>query len=266
MKKRKSHNPTSTKSLRTAPYNFIGAALVLMLALSGSFYLFRHLFLTSPYFNVKQIVVRGCDKADLSYLTGRNIFQVDIDRQAQSLSSLYPTYQKIRVVRMLPDRIFVDCIRRIPLACVRLHRDFCVDEDLVLFDPPYDVSTAGLPLITGLETKIFGPKSGKIYKIKELKYCVEALKSFNRYGGLRNFHVSRINVGSANDMSLFISAGTGAQELAPQTLEVRVDQGRRIRDKMRILSDLLVQMRQELSAIDYIEFRFREPTIKLKGS
>ena len=131
---------------------------------------------------------------------------------------------------------------------------------------------ASLPLIQGLETKIFGPKAGKAYKIKELRYCIDILQSFRGFKGFRDYTLKRVVVGPASDISIFLAQGEGKNTYqglnisnGQRDLEVRLDQGRRLKDKMRILSALLSQLKQDAGDIDYVEFRFSEPSIKLKG-
>ncbi len=166
---------------------------------------------------------------------------------------MYPSYKKIRVIRILPNRLFVDFIKRKPLAYIKLYRYFCVDEDMVLFDASGQLEEKDLPVILGLDTKIFGPKSGKIYNIKELALALNIIKEVRRNKMSKVYAIDRIDVTNLSNASFFIL----------NVLEIRVGQDD-IKDKIDILNSLLIQLKNDFGNIKYIDLRFKEPVIKLK--
>src|SRR5512143_4009257 len=88
------------------------------------------------YFRINEVITGQPVSVNLSHLKGQNIFAVDLRAEAQHLSALYPAYRKIRLVRILPNRVFVDFMLRQPVACVRLYKNFSVDDECVLFEAP----------------------------------------------------------------------------------------------------------------------------------
>jgi hypothetical protein len=50
-----------------------------------------------------------------------------------------------------------------------------------------------------------------------------------------------------------------------EVLEVKIGQGD-ISDKMRVLGELFIQLKKDLSNIKYIDLRFKEPVIKFKNA
>lgn len=219
------------------------------------------------YFKIKNITLSEPKERvfDFSYLKGRNIFNVDLLKESKSISGLYPSYKKIRLIRILPNRLFIDFVKRKQLAYIKLYRNFCVDEELVLFDVPEYLEGSGLslsqaqladlPVITGLETKIFGAKSGRKYYIKELEIAIDIIKSFNRNRRLRDNKMQRINVLNADSISFYVSGN----------LEIKFGQ-ENIKDKIDTLSSLLINVKNELNNIEYIDLRFKEPVIKYKNA
>jgi cell division septal protein FtsQ len=205
------------------------------------------------YFKIKDIIVTEGTPDEFSYLKGRNIFRIDLTEEAKSISRFYPAYKKIRLIKGLPNRIFVDFVRRQPLGLIKLYRYFCVDQDRMLFDLPGEVGQMDLPIILGLETKIFGPKPGKEYNLKELELALNILKEARRNKRLRNHKITAINVANPAGAALVIDAG----------LEIRIGQGE-IGNKIELLGNLLAQVKNDLPNIKYIDLRFNEPVIKLK--
>lgn len=214
----------------------------------------------SDYFKTKDIITYGTDSVDLSsvdlsYLKGRNIFLVDLQKESGYISQLYPTYKKVRLIRILPNRLFIDFLKRTPLGIVKLYRYFCVDDESVLFNLPYDkLKELNLPLILGLETKIFGPKSGKKYNVRELALALNIIKEIEANKALKDYKIKKIDVANPAHASFFINEGE---------LEIKINE-EDIKDKVNILSNLLIQLKKDLANIRYIDLRFKEPVIKLK--
>lgn len=209
--------------------------------------------LGARYFSVRHIVSTKADVTDLAYLKGKNIFSIDLKKESEFISELYPSYSKVRLIRVLPDRLFVDFTRRRPLAYVKLFRYFCVDEDQMLFDVPAQLDDPQLPLITGLESKIFGPKSGRRYQVRELALATQIIREVNANPVLKDVRVKVVNVAQAADASFFIG----------DSLEVKIGQ-EEIKNRVAILGTLLAQSKKELRDIHYVDLRFKEPVIKFK--
>jgi len=238
------------------PFKTIAIILLFLVTL---FLFFRSLsaFLwNSDYFNIKSVVLNAADiKADLSYLKGRNIFALDLRSEAGKILSMYPGYHKISLVKQLPNRIKVDLLKRKPVAYVRLYRFFAVDEEAVLFDLDSEAARdPDLPVIVGLQTRIFGPKSGKSYDdISELALCLNLIRRVEGLGGLRGYKVKSIDVSRPEDFSFYIS----------ENIEVKIGQSNTGR-KLRLLNSIIGHLGRDLVKVKYIDLRFKEPVIKYK--
>jgi cell division septal protein FtsQ len=228
-----------------------------------------HNFKRLDYFKIKEIAASENNAVDLSYLKGENIFSVNLEKQARYLSQLYPVYKKIRLVRILPDRIYVDFIKRKPLAYVKLYKYFLADEESVLFDVPDQEQAADLPVILGLETKIFGPRSGKKFNVKELTLALTMIKEMQNNRILRFCKIKKIDVAHPANTSVFIELPMknhgflGQQALALEPIEVKIGQ-RDVQDKIDILANLFIQLKKDWFNIKYIDLRFNEPVVKFK--
>lgn len=245
------------------------AAIVIVFAISISIVAYLwHNFKKLDYFEIKDIVASENNMVDLSYLKGQYIFALNLEKQAQYLSQLYPAYRKIRLVRILPSRIYVDFIKRKGLAYIKLYRYFSVDEESVLFDVPAESPKTDLPVISGLETKIFGPKSGKKFNLKELTLALTIIKEMQNNRLLRFCRIKKIDMIHPANASVFLELplkkpGFLAQTLSGEPVEVKIGQ-LDVQDKINILANLFIQLKKDWFNIKYIDLRFKEPVVKFK--
>jgi len=245
------------------PFKAITVLAIIFLALAFIIgYSWRSLK-NSDYFNVKEVASSEANAIDLSYLKGKNIFNIDLMDESRDILSAYPDYKAIKVARVLPNRLFVSFIRRKPFALVKLYRYFAIDESGVFFYPPAEVPAVDLPVVTGLETKIFGPRPGKAYNVSELVLVLHILKEVKRNRLLKNCKLTRIDVANMANASIFIPCP--GQSLAPCELEVKLGR-EKIKDKITILAGLLIDAKNDLSRIKYIDLRFNDPVIKFKDA
>ncbi len=222
---------------------------------------------TSDFFAVKQVIVRGSD-VSFDYLKGKNIFSLDLKSCSWKALLSCPDCRKIRFARVLPNCVLIDFVKRKPLALVKFYKNFAVDEQGILFYPN-TVEVADLPVIYGLETKIFGPKPGVSYKLRELNIALNIIKEFKNNKSFQGFTLKRIDVANTESAGFFILVPKQAinyTKSSPQVewvgFEVRIGEGN-IREKMMVLGGLVIQAAKEWANIKYIDLRFKEPVIKL---
>ncbi|MFA5093069.1 MAG: cell division protein FtsQ/DivIB [Candidatus Omnitrophota bacterium] len=252
------------------PVKLIIFLLIILLAFSFIIgYIWKALS-SSDFFVVKQVVVRNSDSS-FDYLKGKNIFALDLNLEAHRAALHCSDCRKIRFARILPNCLFIDFLKRKPQALVKFYKDFAIDEQGVLFYPTAAIQAQGLPIIYGLETKIFAPKPGTKYKKVELELALAILKEFNANKSFLGFSLKRIDVANLESASFFILLPRQLVDFTrtrPQVewmgFEVRTGASN-IREKMLILGGLVMQMRKEWLNIKYIDLRFKEPLIKLNN-
>jgi len=223
----------------------------------------------ADYFRINDVIISSQDRIDLSYLKGVNLFKVDLKGLSASILRDYPAFKAIRIIRVLPDRLFVEFVRRIPVAQIKLYRYFYTDTDSVLFGPHSDPGQEELPVILGLETKIFGAKPGIRYNVRELQLALSIIKEVNRSRALKDYKIDSIDVSSPGFASIMLSfplqspvhLQPGGRE-GKSVLEIKLSQGN-LEDKFNILGNFLSQSNNDRYNISYIDLRFKEPVIKL---
>ncbi len=225
----------------------------------------------SDFFKIKGVIIRQSQikgsplvlavpqepvKIDLSYLVGQNIFVVDLGSEEKRLSLAYPGWRQIKLTRVMPNWLHANFVQRKPAACVKLYRNFFLDDQGVFFDVgTIDCAQTKLPLVFGLEGKVFGARPGSKYNIKEVALALEIIKAMQSNRALKRLSVISVNVSDAANASFVIGL---SQDL---NMEVKIGQGF-INDKINILSSVLAQVRNDLAKVKYIDLRFKEPVIK----
>lgn len=252
------------------PFKLISVSLIIFLALFFIISYIWKVLSASDYFTIKDVILREANRVDLSYLTGKNIFSIDLGKESAYILESFPDYSAIRIIRVLPNRIFADFIKRRPVALVRLYRYFALDKEGVLFYGTPETKDLELPVIVGLETKIFGPKPGKKYNTREIALSLNIIKEIKRNRILRNQKIKKIDVTDPTNTSIFMPFTVKAPDYSkPQSLaafenlEVKIGEDN-IKNKIIILAFLLNQAKKDLTNIKYIDLRFKEPVIKLK--
>ena len=234
---------------------------------------FLFIYLTSGMramdnFKIKNIVVKEGKALDFSYLKGRNIFTLNLEQESRRILQAYPYYKKVRLVRVMPNMLFVDCARRSPLACVDAGRRLYVDENNVVYSLPAQNPVPQVPVIVGLERKIGMPRNSRNNGTQDLSYVLSIIQEAKV--ALNAQTIQRIDMSQKGQASLFIPfknadilRETQRKNLraVPEGLEVKIGFDD-IKSKIKILSELLKQASDELYNIQYIDLRFKEPVIK----
>lgn len=244
--------------------------LLVVLTLTG-FYAWRFLR-TLDQFKITDVWTQDDRQFDFSYLKGKNILALDLRQESAKILQFFPECKRVRIVRILPNRIYIDLIQRKPLALVKLYKYFGLDEDRVLFEVPVgdDAMGLGLPIITGMDTKIFGPKVGRKYDIKELEVALRIIEEAKRNRFLRDCKIRKIDAPHTTHISVFIIPGPADFDYMDSTLrneglEVKLSSDK-VRFKIGMLASLMVAAKKEWNNIKYIDLRFREPVIKLRDT
>ena len=250
------------------PLTLIIILVIILLAISLLLGYIWKVLATSDFFAVKKVLVINSSET-FEYLKGRNIFNLDLNSESARALSGCSDCRRVKFLKILPNCVIVDFIRRRPVALAKFYKIYAIDEQGVFFNPLGTSEEANLPVIYGLETKIFGPKVGAKYKRPEIDLALSVIEEFRADRTLRAFTLKRIDVTSLQSAGLFVLLPRRAADYTkpiPQVewlgFEVRIGEGN-IKEKLMILGGLLMQEGREWANIKYIDLRFKEPVIKL---
>lgn len=270
MKKYKFRIPARLKKGRPIPVKLIVIPVIILLVLAFIAGYIWNAFRSLDYFKVQDVVCKEAEGIDLSYLKGRNIFGIDLEKESEYIQSFHPDYKKIKLVRVFPNRIFVYFLKRQPAALIKLYKYFILDRDGFLYNAPDNIRDLQLPTVIGLETKIFGPSAGKRYNIKETAFILGILKEFERFQrAFKNYRIRKIDFRGAADTSLFLVFPAEAADyskgakggVVTDGLQIKIGPDN-IRRKFAILARVIAQGKLDLINIKYIDLRFDKPVIK----
>jgi cell division septal protein FtsQ len=229
----------------------------------------------SEYFLVNVVTVRQGsnitqDEKNFIYLKGRNIFDLDLEKEARNVAYYYPSYQKIRITRFFPAHLVVDFLKREPLAVIRSSRNFYIDENLVLFELPNGGAEVDLPIISGVDKYISGAKYGTKCGVPAVVTALNIIKQMRENKVFKGYRIKKLDMsGPDNPATIFLASAPSAEytktdfALLEQYLEVKVG-WEDTRNKLALLATLLAQVKNNIYNIEYIDLRFKEPVIKFK--
>ena len=229
-----------------------------------------------PYFKVKNIIVNQQDAHEFSYLKGRPIFELDLKKESRYIAQVYPYYEKVRVIRILPNSLFVDFVKRKPVAYLKLSRYFYIDEKLVLWEAGEQEAAqlpgGSIPVITGMDAKITAPKTGRMYALPELVFVVELIKEARGQKILKDYKIHTIEIKNLSNITLFmevdftpLDTGKGKYISKCKDIEIKVSVSN-VKEKTNILTGLFLQLQHDLCTIQYIDLRFKDPVIKFNDA
>lgn len=264
------------------PFRWLVFAAVIMAAAGAILWYSMLLLQQLDLFRIRELVVRQGDQGvridnsgDFSYLLGRNIFSVDLKAEACRVERQYPSYKKIRLIRFMPDKIFVDLLKRQPVASVRAPEPLFIDEAMVLFAAKQAAAGVAarqenIPEITGIERTAVRVRPGTVCDIPEISTALQIIKQAQLQPGLKNFTIRRIDVASLGNTSIFLLEQSRIWDYTKvlrlqgqEMLEVKIGQDD-IAQKMDLLETMLTQVKNNLGSIKYIDLRFKEPVIRFK--
>jgi cell division septal protein FtsQ len=255
MKKNSLTTPDYFIRLRSLLKRFLIILFLASIVIFTSVAYIRHLTKISDIFFIREVFVQGEDALNASYFIGKNIFSFSPKEGSRYLAQMFPEYKVIRLIRILPNALFIDFLKRKPVAIVMLSRNFYLDNTSTIFESNEPVFDLGLVLIKGLGKKVFAPSSGKHYNIPELNMALAVLKEINSYGNLKGYRMKELSFVNSSEALIIFEEG----------LEVRLgEEG--LKDKIKLLAGLLKQTPGGISAIKYIDLRFQETVVKFKNA
>jgi cell division septal protein FtsQ len=241
------------KKLKIKPLiKFIIAVLVLIVLLVYLGIAVWNFLKESEYFKVKEVVVIN-NYVDFPTLKGVNIFSLNLKNISQAIQNKCPEQKLVRVSKVMPDRLIIEFQKRVALAAIRLDKLYFFDSQGILFEMPQDNSGAGYPMIEGL--KISNPRLGIKYNLKELDDTLRLITQSARIGLTKKYPIKFIDVSNTEYLVFSILDG----------LKIKIPSDN-MPEKLSVFASLISQVNMDLTRVEYIDLRFKDPMIKLKGA
>jgi hypothetical protein len=213
---------------------------------------------STPLFVIRDISVadslQSLEVPELLKLKGQNIFNVDLARIEAKIRVKYPQLSDLRVMRRLPDQIFMTALRRDPFAYVVLDGKTCViDRNGFMMGSPVK-DQAPLPVIKGLKGQRVVPADP--VNDENVHTGIEIIRLFHQDGRLPGLEIEALQVGDPTRILCDIEKdGVGFQIIMDKD---------HMAQRLKTLSDVLVRGGLDLAQVKYMDLRFGEPVIGQK--
>ncbi len=213
---------------------------------------------STPFFVVRDIVLadglQSLDIPELLKLKGQNIFDADLTKIEAKIRLKYPQLSSLRVMRRLPDQIFVMALRRDPFAQVVFDNRACViDRNAFMIGAPVKDQAPLVP-IKGLKGQRVSP--GDVVSDEKVQIALEIIALFHQDGRLQGLELVAVHVGDPTRIICDIKKDDVG-------FQVIVDK-EHIAQRLRILLDVLARGGLDLQQVKYMDLRFGEPVIGQK--
>ena len=261
MPKRKNNNSKKRKFPVKAGVIFSAVLLGGIILISS----LKHFFSEFAYFRISKVVIEGVPEEGYlelkQRLLGKNIFSYNLKSIKYALEGLFPEVECSGLSRRLPNELVISLRKRQGIAQLKLSRFYLVDRSGMILDKISDSAFSSLPVIHGLQNKLFHPQTGMTYNLNELNRILELIQRLNdSRGALREYAITKVNAVSADSGSFFIARVVPAAEfpaaaigLAPE-VEVKFSLDKP-GETVKVLELLLAKHKSGLSNIEYIDIR-----------
>ena len=191
---------------------------------------------------------------ELEKMKGCNIFTVDLAKVEEKIRSKYPRVGGIEVVRRFPDEIVVSGFKREPVAIAAIGgRMGVVSRDGIFIGSPGE-ETSGFPVIKGL--KIAKIVAGAPVGDEQLMFAYTIIDAVRKDRGFSSIGLRSLDIRDPEKIVCVFGEGKG-------NFEVFLDQERAL-SGLQMFSGMMGRMNLDLSAIKYIDLRFKQPVIGQK--
>ncbi len=183
---------------------------------------------------------------------GRSILRTPLEERRAALESI-PWVAQAVVERVLPDRIRVELVERVPVAFLRTPSGLAlVDAQGVILDRPLE-SEFHFPVVSGIsETMPAGERE------KRMRLYMEFMKEIELARPGASDSVSEVDLSQGDDVQVTLTAVTALE--SQDTLLVRFGDGDFV-NKYRLLMENAEQWHERTGRIESVDLRFSRQVI-----
>ncbi len=208
----------------------------------------------SQMFKIKDVLIdQSIGFIDFKLLTGlkgQNIFNADLKKIHQRISSQYPQISQLRVTRQMPDTIKILAKKRdVLLQLQAAHNKYLIvdTEGVTMF---YTSAPLAYPMVKGVPLQRYKIILGTATSIKELNLTIDLLKQLRLHP-----HTSRLKV-----MGIEASNVSKIELTVMPNIQIIIDQEDLVQ-KVEMLEILLQNGKINWKNVKYVDIRFKEPII-----
>ncbi|HNX90796.1 MAG TPA: FtsQ-type POTRA domain-containing protein, partial [Candidatus Omnitrophota bacterium] len=207
------------------------------------------------FFQVKQIIVEreknvvftGVEKRLSELYLGRNIFRVDLDQLAEYLTKNFPQFKKVEVRRIMPDRIEIYTIVRMPVAYIDSGKGIFIDKDGYVSSVGGDPK--GLVKIKGIKSLVKISNPGDKVRIGAMEKVILLIEVLKEKDFTKKYSVESVDAADKNNLVLNVNG-------------ISVKMGNdNFAGKVSKLGEILNDPSIKPEEISYVDLRFEKAVI-----
>lgn len=213
---------------------------------------FTALYMSLPFFHVKEIIVLGNSKikseeifTKLNVLLEKNPYLVEKDK----IKDIYisdPYVEKIEIKSKFPRTLIFNIEKRQAVATIKFSGGFIIiDENAVALETTQEMSKITKPLINGVSVKEV--KLGEPLNLsnKEIIKTINDITDNIRSAKLIN-NISQIEIDKNHEIKL----------TTPQGITVLLGNGKNLNEKMLMLNQILIDLHEKKLYTGIIDMRY----------
>ncbi|MBR0519690.1 FtsQ-type POTRA domain-containing protein [bacterium] len=226
------------------------------------FVLSQIIFLTSSSFLLNSIEIKGLDKIDGKDVEehckppfGHLIWFTNTDLMNEKILSI-PWIKKSKIKKIYPNKLSVSLSERTLVLAEANEKNpnkwYGIDSDGYILTEIDSKKINNFPKIVTNEEVILHSKVNKIH-IKSILLVNSLISKENK----KNIRYYKIDEGGY--ISFIYDTGK-------RTFEVKIGEAENASDKMKIFDAMKDQMGNQINYLEYIDLRYSEPVVKLRGT
>jgi len=249
--KAKKNETKTIKKKFTISVQHVIPLVVIVLIIAGYIYVKN-----SSYFKLEDIVVIDKSKiADVNALDllkvykGRNIFDIDLKALSTGIAQERPIIKKAVAKRILPNRIEIDIVSRIPIAVMFIRgKAMYIDKTAIVIKSGDYNKNLKVPEITGFRIWM-RPHVGEKIEGEKIKKALELISAIKKVSLGSENPVKRIDISDVKNLRFFVDG-----------IKVIIG-GESFTDRLKRFKKNINNPNLDKRNIKYIDLRFKDVVI-----
>ncbi|CEO27238.1 cell division protein FtsQ/DivIB [Paraclostridium sordellii] len=186
---------------RTSRYKLNKRGKITIYAFIFLVILFIYIFISSSFFELKNIAVNGNEKLNINQIkkltsigVGKNLFQYNLKDIEENIKS-NPYIKYVEVKRKIPNQLIINIKENTEDFIINLDKKYLyIQNDGLILSEKSKIENKNIPIISGLKIKEYRLKEKiKIDKSTSEKYFILMLKSLKKNNMIRELKTIDIN-------------------------------------------------------------------------
>jgi cell division septal protein FtsQ len=184
-------------------------------------------------------------------LIGHNLWDVNVSSLADSLMRQQPQLKRVRAIRVIPNTIEIEVVRRVPAGQIRLGQWHAVDDEGFVFPAVDAQPRADLIAIKGVEESKPAIRPGQVSENAQLQAALRVIARLKQAPALPGLKVAAVDVRDPHQINVLLD----------QDIEVRFGGEGDLLAQLGRLRAVAKMITKDPLAVRYVDVRFADPVI-----